>query len=98
MKTDYTYSDSGLTISTNRLVFNEKRFDNEFMIDDRMTGGKSIFKNRIVKFLKEYHPKNILNLFTILNLISEYKFKKYLVGDVISGLTSNKKMNKKIIT
>ena len=40
------------------------------------------------RFFDRYlHPKHLLGVFTILNLITEYNFKECFLADVFSGLT-----------
>ena len=38
-------------------------------------------------FDKHLHPKHLIGVFTILNLITEYNFKECFLADVFSGLT-----------
>ena len=64
-------------LNINRSVYNQKKFDDEFKCDqpDNDKNKKNSPAKHLKSFINAYHPKNILNLFTILNLISEYNFK-----------------------
>lgn len=73
------------SVLINRPVYKQKNFNDKYLFKRKTY--KNNVDNEIKNFLKDYHPKHILNLFTIFNLISEYNFKKYIVGDLISGLT-----------
>jgi hypothetical protein len=83
-----------LNLIIKRPIYNQKKFDLEFLDlgkvkhEERKSRPKR-FLHRLKRVLHHYHPRKLLGLFTILNLISEYNFKKYLIGDIISGLTSN---------
>ena len=41
-------------------------------------------------FDKHLHPKHLLSIFTILNMITEYNFKECFLADVFSGLTGER--------
>lgn len=75
------------TSTIDRPIFSQKQFENEYSLSQSNNESKNQFKKHVKKFFYQYHPKHIINLFTFLNLISEYRFKNYLIGDVISGLT-----------
>lgn len=68
-----------------RHAFSRRQFESEYSIDHETHKKPSLpgFK----KFLRQYHPRNFLGLFSIFNLISEYRFKQYFVNDIVSGLT-----------
>ncbi len=73
-----------------RPVFNQKKFENQFSLnlkDEKKKNGLSHANKAFKSYFKTFHPKNILRLFTILNLVTEYDFKNYLINDIISGIT-----------
>ena len=80
--------DENSLLKINRPVYNIEKFENEFSSNYKKSSNK---KENLAKKLKKsalnLHPKNILGIFTIFNLVSEYKFKEYLIPDIISGLT-----------
>ncbi len=76
-------------LKIDRSIYNIAKFEKEFSshyIKPRASVTSNI-KSNLKKLLAIYHPKNVLNILTILNLASEYKFKEYLIPDIISGLT-----------
>lgn len=73
----------------NRPVYTQKNFENEFQ-SIQFNKKKSSVTKGLKNFAHSYHPANLLNIFTILNLITEYDFKKYFISDLISGLTGLK--------
>ena len=82
-----------LYLTLKRPVYNQKKFDSEFLDPAKVKheerkSRSARFIHRAKHLLRHYHPRKLLGVFTILNLISEYNFKKYLIGDIISGLTS----------
>ena len=79
-----------------RGIYNQKRFDAEFS-DTNPKIKKSSMGKTLKHLASSCHPKNLLSIFTLLNLFSEYKFRDYLVPDVISGLTVGvlRKLNKR---
>jgi hypothetical protein len=73
-----------------RPVFNQKKFENQFALnsnEEKKKTGVSHANRAFKSYFKTFHPKNILRLFTILNLVTEYNFKNYLINDIISGIT-----------
>lgn len=75
-------------VSINRPAYSQKEFENEFAIANRdKTPTNQLIKNEIKKVAFKFHPKNLIGIFTILNLITEYDFKKNLVSDILSGIT-----------
>jgi hypothetical protein len=73
--------------ATQRPVYNQKRYQNEFArtSDDESTKQS----NRIKSFLSLLHPRQLLSVFTIVNFIVDYDFKKNFFADVFSGITGN---------
>jgi hypothetical protein len=80
---------STLGLKIDRSIYNIAKFEKEFSSHYKKphASAASNIKTNLKKLSSIYHPKNILNIFTILNLASEYKFKEYLIPDIISGLT-----------
>jgi Leucine-rich repeat (LRR) protein len=74
-----------LTLTNNNLIniqrpaFKQNDFDSEFKLKID-TNKKKLIKNK-------FDPRRLLNIFTILNLITEYNFKKDLIADLFSGFT-----------
>ncbi len=68
-----------------RKAYTQKQFDKEFAI----TTHKDTFsyKNKLKRFATDLHPRNLISVFTVINLVTEYDFKKNLIPDVLSGLT-----------
>jgi len=62
------------------------QFDDEFQIKTLKVKKSFIKVNSILKL---FNPKRLLNLFTVLNLITEYNFKKDLIADIFSGRLKN---------
>lgn len=86
-----TYSTND-NVYINRAILRQKSLDQRYLISEpraRSSNVKSQVKNGLRKLGRKCHPKSVLNLFTILNMISEYDFKKFLLNDIISGLTGN---------
>jgi hypothetical protein len=83
-----------LNLIVKRPVYNQKKFDLEFLDsvkvkhEERKSRPERLL-HHTKRILRHYHPRKLTSLFTILNLVSEYNFKKFLIGDIISGLTSN---------
>ena len=71
-------------INIQRPAYKQNDFDSEYKlkIDDN-NKKKSLFK--LIK--NNFNPRHLLNIFTILNLITEYNFKKDLIPDLFSGFT-----------
>jgi MFS superfamily sulfate permease-like transporter len=66
-------------INIQRPAFKQNDFDSEFKLKID-TNKKKLIKNN-------FDPRRLLNIFTILNLITEYNFKKDLIADLFSGFT-----------
>ena len=64
-----------------RPVYSQKNFDKEYLIKDSPQK-----ENKKCSF-KSCDPRRIINLFTILNLITEYDFKSNFISDLIAGFT-----------
>jgi hypothetical protein len=63
-----------------RPVYSQKDFDKEYLNKDSLQEvSKCSFK--------AYDPRRIINLFTILNLITEYDIKNNFISDLIAGFT-----------
>jgi hypothetical protein len=79
-------------VITTRLAYSQNQFDNEFSIinanklkNNNDNSKKTFeFNHNLFKYLD---PRRILNLFTILNLITEYNIRKDLLADFLSGIT-----------
>lgn len=71
------------TFSISRPIYTQKQFDEKFEIKNPTKTKKSTAK----ALLRALDPRRILNLFTILRLITEYNFKNDLIADLFSGLT-----------
>jgi hypothetical protein len=69
----------------NRPVYTQKEFQNEFGIKSKEQ--HTPLKQRFVKFLRYFDPRNLIGIFTILNWVSEYNIKSDLIPDILSGLT-----------
>jgi len=73
-----------------RPVFNQKKFEDQFSLNlnkEKKKTGLSHANRAFKSYFKTFNPKNILRLFTIFNLVTEYNFKNYLINDIISGVT-----------
>jgi hypothetical protein len=73
--------------ATQRPVYNQKRYQNEFARKSDVEPTKQ--SNRIKSFLSLLHPRHLLDVFTIVNFIVDYDFRKYFFADVFSGITGN---------
>ena len=62
----------------NRPVYTQKQFENEFSIK-APNQTKSIFQS--------IDPRRLINIFTIINLITEYDYKNDFIPDLMSGFT-----------
>lgn len=73
-----------LKLETNRPVFTQNQFDNEFLLKETTLTTTTIKNksNQIISYLRK-----LLNLFSIFNLIIEYNFKNDLISDIIAGIT-----------
>jgi hypothetical protein len=71
--------------TTQRPVYNQKKYQHEFArtFNDEPTKKSK----RIKSFLFILHPRHLLNVFTIVNFIVDYDFRKYFFADVFSGIT-----------
>ena len=73
-------------LSISRSIFNQKKFEETFRsAEDEPEAVKC--SSRFKSLLKTFDPRNILSLFSILNVITGYNVKKYLVSDLLSGIT-----------
>lgn len=65
----------------NRPVYTQKQFENEFSIKAPLQTNqtKSIFQS--------IDPRRLINIFTIINLITEYDYKNDFIPDLMSGFT-----------
>jgi solute carrier family 26 (sulfate anion transporter), member 6 len=71
-------------INIQRPAYKQNDFDSEYKLKiDNNKKKKSLFK--LIK--NNFDPRRFLNIFTILNLITEYNFKKDLIPDLFSGFT-----------
>lgn len=82
-------SASEIDVAVHRPIYSRKQFEIDFSIDSNVPKQNCSLKlvSRLKKLAQQYHPKNLLGLFTIFNLISEYRLKEYLANDIVSGLT-----------
>ena len=71
-------------IQITRPVYNQKQFDQEFLLNKNKHENKSF---RCKQIIKSFDPSRLLSVFTILNLITEYNFKNDLIPDILSGFT-----------
>jgi hypothetical protein len=71
--------------TTQRPVYNQKKYQQEFARPSEDKYNKK--SNRIKSFLSLLHPRHLLNIFTIVNFIVDYDFKKNFLADVFSGIT-----------
>lgn len=72
---------SAPTIQINRQAYKQSEFDDEFLLKSPKTK-KSLLTASLFKWLD---PTKFLNVFTVLNLVTEYNFKRDLVADIFSG-------------
>jgi hypothetical protein len=78
-------------IQIDRPIYTNHLLENEFSINSPINSQPSsaFFSiGTIKKVISIFNPINILKLFTIINMISEYNFKKYLISDIVSGFTT----------
>jgi hypothetical protein len=74
--------------TTQRPVYNQKKYQQEFArTSEDKYNKKDHISNRIKSFLSLLHPRHLLNIFTIVNFIVDYDFKKNFLADVFSGIT-----------
>ena len=96
-----TISSPHLNLNISRPIYNQRKFqhdfsrkqttndsdnDNESQDEEKQTKPRQI-KRTFQKVLAYLHPRNLLEIFTIVNFIVEYDFKKNLFPDLFSGLT-----------
>ncbi len=79
-------------LEVNRTVYNQKKFDVEFLTQKVNIQNSGSEKKRLVKIilkniLKFFDPRKLITIFSIFNVINEYDLKNYLVADVFSGIT-----------
>lgn len=74
-------------IEINRPVYKQKEFDQEFSITNKSEPENNLLKKTLKNIAIKFYPNNILGIFTILNLITEYDYKKNLISDLLSGFT-----------
>jgi hypothetical protein len=72
-------------IAINRPVYTHKQFETEFGLKEKKP--RSLVRQECKKFLRCIDPRNLIGIFTVLNWVSEYNFKKNLIPDILSGLT-----------
>ena len=75
-------STSNRTLTLKRPVFNQKEFDNEYLIRNQESNRESK-----INLFSLFDPRRFIRLFTILNLITEYNFKNDFIPDLIAGFT-----------
>jgi hypothetical protein len=73
-------------VQINRPCYNQKNFEDKFLLN-KISSPESRTKVKAVKLLKQINFMNIFGIFTILDLITRYDFKKTLIADILSGLT-----------
>ena len=73
------------TIVVERPVFTKKKFDVEFAIK-KQANKKSIGK-KICQVLSNISLVNIIGIFTIIDFVVKYDYKKNLLADILSGIT-----------
>ena len=84
-----TNDDRPVVISNERPAYCKKTFDDEFLIQKENTVIKEQMSIRagLIKIAHAIDPRNLLGFFTIVNLITEYDFKKCFFADLLSGFT-----------
>ena len=86
--------DNNNKLASRRPVYNQKKFQNEFAIEQmshqnsNSNSNNSRKKFQILIELK----RRLLSLFTVVNFILEYDCKKNLFADIFSGLTGNRSL------
>jgi len=78
---------SGEELCIRRAAFTQKNFDDSFKCEKKLTDKKSPWSAYVMPLIRQYNPTNLLSVFTILNVISNYKFKECLIADIFSGIT-----------
>ena len=79
-------------LNTNkRTIFNQKQFQSEFALDCNTEKNAQNHENKKnkKKLISCLHPRNLLNIFTIVDVLLKYEFKKNFIADMFSGLTGN---------
>lgn len=82
--------------SISRPIYNERKFQNDFSStidtehshdnnDERKENSR--YAQTCHKLISCIHPRNLLEIFTIINFVVEYDFKKNFFADLFSGLT-----------
>ena len=82
-----------MNTNNRRPVYSMKNFQNEFahIIDQTK---RECFRKNEKRLLAYIHPRNFLNLFTIVNVVVEYDFRKNFFADLFSGLTGSTLLRK----
>ena len=81
--------------SISRPIYNQRKFQNDFSTTDTKhshdskdeSKEKSRYAQTCHKLISLIHPRNLLEIFTIINFVVEYDFKKNFFADLFSGLT-----------
>lgn len=69
-------------LTIKRPVYTEKELEDEFLVKE-----EAIKRSDTRSLFKCLDLRQLLNLFTFFNLISEYDFKNDLIPDIMSGFT-----------
>jgi hypothetical protein len=84
----------GDILNTNkRPIYNQKQFQSEFALEfkcEKNAQKQQTHENNNKKqFISCLHPRYLLKLFTIVDVLLKYEFKKNFIADLFSGLTGN---------
>lgn len=77
-------------VRIDRPAYTNTRFESEFrIVDDESNNLKNryVCQKRFKQIALMLNPLRLLNLFTILDVLANYKCKLYLVYDIMSGVT-----------
>ncbi len=90
-----TYNQQQTFACISRPIYTQRKFQNDFSTvdikhshdsnDERKE--KSRYAQTCNKLISCIHPRNLIEIFTIVNFIIEYDFKKNFFADLFSGLT-----------
>ena len=91
---DHEDDDNNNKLASRRPVYNQKKFQNEFAIEQMSHQNSNSNSNSNNNSRKKFQilielKQRLLSLFTVVNFILEYDCKKNLFADIFSGLTGN---------
>lgn len=79
-------------IQIDRPVYAQSQFEKEFCLKQLKNSSSNSWSNRIKSIAITLNPLNLFRIFTIIDLFGSYSCRKYLIPDILSGITGINKI------